>query len=103
MTIVFGNLAATNAKIDALTKAVSNLNSLVKTLMTTQAELGAAIEAISAQLTKVSGELKGKIAALETALTNAGAVPLTATQQVALDSLTATLNDLDAIVPDAVA
>ena len=109
MTIIFGNLAATNAKIDALTARIATLEALIRTtntigmtIMTTQAELAASIEAISAQVTKVSGEINGKIAALEAALTQSGAVPLTANQQAALDSLTATVNALDAIVPDAV-
>ena len=63
-------------------------------------ELSVAIAALSTQLTKVQGEILGKIAALEAALVD---VELPEDAVTALDGLRVGVQSLDDVVPDVVA
>lgn len=72
--------------------------SLLETLMTQLHELGAQLNALAAQLAKAQAEILGKIAELETQLTQTGDLPDDI--QEALDALKAHVQALDDVVPD---
>lgn len=65
--------------------------------MTQVTELAAKLQAVNAQLSKATTEIKDQVAVLQTALGNA---ELPAEAQAALDTLAATAQALDDLNPD---
>jgi hypothetical protein len=76
------------------------INERLKFIMVTQTQLAAQLTALATQAEKAKAEVTAKLAALQTALDNAGST--TPEVDAALAALTAAVQATDDIVPDVV-
>jgi fructose-1,6-bisphosphatase len=83
----------------SLVRVVHSILAKVTTIMTTQAELGQKLDALTTQVTKIKTEVTGKLSELATAIENQGNV--SPEVQEKLDALSAAVAGVDGLIDDA--